>query len=184
MTRRGQLSPWVCSCVRYINPRPQTLRRIPGEVCPWLLVRRLSRRSLQQLDGLVDRGEALDVWQRALSAQPWHGPPVWIHGDLHPGNLLVIDGRLSAVIDFGDLAAGDPAVDLSIAWMLLTPSARPAFRAFVRDQRSPVNEDQWMRARGWALALGLAFLAHSGDDGGLRALARATIDAALNDSVP
>ena len=68
--------------------------------------------------------------------------------------------------------------------MLLPPSARPAFRVFVRDQRSPVNEDEWMRARGWALTLGLAFLAHSGDDGGLRALARATIDAALNDSVP
>jgi len=166
------------------QPAPADAPQNPWRGVPLAARAATLEETLQQLDGLVDRGKALDVWQRALSAQPWHGPPVWIHGDLHPGNLLVIDGRLSAVIDFGDLAAGDPAVDLSIAWMLLPPSARPAFRAFVRDQGSPVNEDQWMRARGWALALGLAFLAHSGDDGGLRALARATIDAALNDSGP
>ena len=67
----------------------------------------------------------------------WSGPPVWIHGDLHPCNLLVTDGRLSAVLDFGNLTAGDPATDLSVAWM---------------------------RARGWGLALGLAYLAHSRDN--------------------
>ena len=97
---------------------------------------------------------------------------------------MVSNGRLSAVIDFGDLAAGDPAVDLSVAWMLLPSSARPAFRASARAARDPIDDETWMRARGWALALGLAYLARSGGDDGLRALAQTTIGAALNDSNP
>jgi aminoglycoside phosphotransferase (APT) family kinase protein len=107
---------------------------------------------------------------------------LWIHGDLHPGNLLVSDGRLSAVIDFGDLAAGDPATDLSVAWMLLPQSARSTFRAAVRGELDSLDDDTWMRARGWALALGLAYLDASRDDEPMGALGRATIDAALNDN--
>ena len=103
---------------------------------------------------------------------------MWIHGDLHPGNLLVSGGRLSAVIDFGDLAAGDPATDLSVVWMLLPPSARSTFRAAARGEFDSLDDDTWMRARGWALALGLAYLAASRDDEAMGALGRTTIDAA------
>jgi aminoglycoside phosphotransferase (APT) family kinase protein len=65
----------------------------------------LVREHLQQLDGLVDRTAVLGLWDRALSTASWPGPPLWIHGDFHPGNFLVSGGRLAAVIDFGDLTA-------------------------------------------------------------------------------
>jgi aminoglycoside phosphotransferase (APT) family kinase protein len=107
---------------------------------------------------------------------------LWIHGDLHPGNLLVNGGRLSAVIDFGDLAAGDPATDLSVIWMLLPPSARQTFLTSARGEFYPLDDHMLIRARGWALALGLAYMANSGDDETMRALGRATIDNALSDN--
>ena len=140
------------------------------------------REHLQQLDGLVDRGAVLGLWERVLSTPAWSGPPLWIHGDLHPGNLLVSGGRLSAVIDFGDLAAGDPATDLSVIWMLLPPTARLALLTSSREEFDPLDRHTLMRARGWALALGLAYLANSRDDEALRALGRATIDNALSDN--
>ena len=73
----------------------------------------------RQLAPLVDAAALLQLWSQLVDTPPWTRPPVWIHGDFHPGNLLVNEGRLSAVIDFGDLCAGDPATDLSVAWMLL-----------------------------------------------------------------
>ena len=116
------------------------------------------------------------------SIPTWVGPPLWIHGDLHPGNLLIREGELCAVIDFGDLTAGDPATDLSVAWMLLPAAAWPAFRASARLADNPIDDATWRRARGWAIALGLAYLASSSDDERLDALGRATIDAALCDT--
>ena len=140
------------------------------------------RQHLQQVDGLVDRVAILALWERAVSTPAWSGPPLWIHGNLHPGNLLVSGGRLAAVIDFGDLAAGDPATDLSVVWMLLTPSARQTFLKSAGGEFYPLDEHMLMRARGWALALGLVYLANSWDDELMGALGRATIDAALKDS--
>ena len=153
---------------------------------PWRSVPLAARTSvlhnhLQQTDGLVDRTAVLELWEHAVSAPSWSGPPLWIHGDLHPGNLLVNQGRLSAVIDFGDLAAGDPATDLSVIWMLLPPSTRPTFRASARGEFDPVDDHTLMRARGWALALGLAYLGSSQGDEAMRTLGLATIDAALSD---
>jgi aminoglycoside phosphotransferase (APT) family kinase protein len=139
------------------------------------------REHLQQVDGLVDRVAILALWERIASMPAWSGPLLWIHGDLHPGNLLVSGGRLSAVIDFGDLAAGDPATDLSVVWMLLPPSARQIFLTSARGELDPLDDQTLTRARGWALALGLAYLANSRDDELMAALGRATIDAALND---
>jgi aminoglycoside phosphotransferase (APT) family kinase protein len=132
---------------------------------------------LQQLDGAVDRAAALRLWDRALSAPTWPGPPVWLHGDLHPGNLLVDDGRLAGVIDFGDLTSGDPATDLAVRWML-PRSMRGRFEAWAAGDEP---EALRMRARGWALALGLAWLAHSRDDADMAALGHHTLDAALNE---
>ena len=131
---------------------------------------------LQQLDGVVDRTAVLSLWDRALSAPPWPGPPLWLHGDLHPGNLLVSDGRLSGVIDFGDLTSGDPATDLSLLWML-PRSMRWTFEAWADEQPDALR----IRARGWALALGLAYLAQSPDDAPMAALGQRTINAALDE---
>lgn len=97
--------------------------------------------------GMVDIDAVTEVWEAALAAPAWHRPPVWIHGDLATGNLLMRDGRLSAVIDFGTLAVADPAVDLQPAWMFLPARARDAFRAAV-----DADDATWARARGWALA--------------------------------
>jgi len=93
----------------------------------------------------VDAGRAAEVWQAALAA-PWPGPPVWVHGDVSPENLLVAAGRLSAVIDFGCCAVGDPACDTAIAWTFFSGESRRVFRA-----RLPVDQATWARGRGWAL---------------------------------
>ena len=70
-----------------------------------------------------------EVWERALAAPPWLGPPTWCHGDFHTGNLLTRDGRVTAVIDFGGFGHGDPACDLDIAYTLMNPEARAVFRS-------------------------------------------------------
>jgi aminoglycoside phosphotransferase (APT) family kinase protein len=69
------------------------------------------------------------AWASALAAPSWDGPPVWLHGDLHPASILVHHGRISAVIDFGDVTAGDPAAELAVAWMLLPADAQPTGEA-------------------------------------------------------
>lgn len=101
------------------------------------------------IDGPALRG----VWDRALGADPWVAPPLWLHGDLHPANTLVADGTISAVIDFGDICAGDPATDVAAAWMLLPSGGAPAFRAAY-----PVDDALLARAAGWAALLGLMLL--------------------------
>jgi aminoglycoside phosphotransferase (APT) family kinase protein len=136
---------------------------------------------VERLARYVDGTAILELWHRLVGTPPWAGPPLWLHGDLHPGNLLVRGGRLSAVIDFGDLCAGDPATDLSIAWMLLPASARPLFRASARGTGDPIDDETWTRARAWALALGLAYLANSRDSAILGRVARATLEAVLRD---
>jgi aminoglycoside phosphotransferase (APT) family kinase protein len=130
---------------------------------------------LGHLDGRAERHAALEVWQAAVAAPAWEGPPLWLHGDLHPANILVDHGRISAVIDFGDLTAGDPATDLSVAWMLLPAEQRETFRqAYGR-----ADDGTWARARGWALALALAFLAHSADNPLMAGIGRRTLRAVL-----
>ncbi len=108
----------------------------------------------------LDGPAVLAVWEGARAQPGWDRPPVWVHGDLHPANLLVADGRLSGVIDFGDITVGDPAYDLAVAWMWLPAAVRPAFRAV-----AGVGADDaatWARARGWALALGVTLVADAG----------------------
>jgi hypothetical protein len=95
-------------------------------------------------------GFLLAAWNAALQAPAWHGPPVWIHGDLLPGNLLVHSGRITAVIDFACLGVGDPACDLILAWALLSADTRDIFRAALF-----ADDAMWAKGRGWALSIGL-----------------------------
>jgi aminoglycoside phosphotransferase (APT) family kinase protein len=104
-----------------------------------------ARRALAALAGHLDVDPAREIWQTALAA-PWDGVDVWFHGDLAPGNLLLDDGKLAAVIDFGTCGVGDPSCDLAIAWTLLTADGRQAFR-----EHLSIDEATWARGRGWAL---------------------------------
>ncbi|MGY5206573.1 aminoglycoside phosphotransferase family protein [Nocardia gipuzkoensis] len=103
---------------------------------------------------------AREVWEKAVAAPAWEGPPLWLHGDLHPANVIVSDGMLAGVIDFGDMCAGDPATDLSAAWILLP--AGTASRFF--DAYGQADEATITRARGWAVlrALGLIAIGQGG----------------------
>ncbi|MEV4759708.1 aminoglycoside phosphotransferase family protein [Micromonospora sp. NPDC049559] len=105
----------------------------------------LAERTLATLDGHVDVELAREIWKDALDA-PWDGVPTWLHGDVARGNLLLGNGKLAAVIDFGTCGAGDPSCDLAIAWTLLTAEGRRAFR-----DRLSVDRATWARGRGWAL---------------------------------
>jgi aminoglycoside phosphotransferase (APT) family kinase protein len=88
-----------------------------------------------------------EVWAEALAAPAWQGPPLWLHGDLHPANVVVREGTLAGVIDFGELCAGDPASDLSAAWILLPAGgASRFFDAYGRADDATIT-----RARGWAV---------------------------------
>lgn len=98
---------------------------------------------------------ATPVWDAALRAPPWEQRPVWIHGDLDARNLLVEDGRLSAVIDWGCLGVGDPAYDVMAAWKVLPPGTHDRFRDALG-----VDEATWVRARGLAVSQALIALAY------------------------
>jgi aminoglycoside phosphotransferase (APT) family kinase protein len=117
------------------------------------------------------RAPALALWQDLLKTPAWTGPPQWLHGDLHPGNLLMDDGGLAAVLDFGDLCAGDPATDLATAWLTFDDAGRDVFRREYFALRAP-DEDIWLRARGWALNIAVALLAASDDHPPLHGLGR------------
>ncbi|WP_037084109.1 aminoglycoside phosphotransferase family protein [Neorhizobium vignae] len=104
-----------------------------------------TRRSIDTLSSEIDVPLITEIWERAL-ASTWENRPVWVHGDVADGNLLVRDGRLSAVIDFGSSGTGDPACDLVIAWTLFDAPAARAFR-----DRVGLDARTWERARGWCL---------------------------------
>ena len=104
-----------------------------------------TRQAIAALAGKIDTDAVVDVWETALSATST-AAPVWVHGDVGVGNLLVRDGRLCAVIDFGNLAVGDPACDLAPAWTLFEGPSREAFRATLA-----LDGATWARGRGWVL---------------------------------
>lgn len=117
------------------------------------------------LDGeaAFDVAEVVAAWERALSVPAWQGPPVWLHGDLHPANVLVRDGALAGVVDFGDMCAGDPATDLSAAWLLLPAGTTGEFFKSC----AYADEASIERARGWAIlrAVGLIAIGRNGERG-------------------
>lgn len=121
-----------------------------------------------------------DAWDAGLAADPWSQDPVWIHGDLHPGNLIVQGDRLAAIIDFGDVTSGDPAYDLAAAWIVFDTTGRDAFMAALPQ----VDAHTWIRARAWAAAIAVTLRQTSDDnpayarlsDEIVAELARASID--------
>jgi aminoglycoside phosphotransferase (APT) family kinase protein len=114
-----------------------------------------TRAAIATLNNEIDTAAATEVWEAALAAT-WTGSPVWVHGDVSPSNLLVEHGRLSAVIDFGCLAVGDPACDVTIAWTFFSGESRETFRSGL-----PLDGATWARGRGWALWKALITLVHA-----------------------
>lgn len=104
-----------------------------------------TRQAIILLSDRFDASAATSIWELALNTA-WRSPPVWVHGDVSAGNLLILEGTLSAVVDFGQLAIGDPACDLAIAWTLFNGQSRERFR-----RELLLDEHTWIRGRGWAL---------------------------------
>jgi aminoglycoside phosphotransferase (APT) family kinase protein len=141
---------------------------------------RVARGVAWQFKAMTDRGAAVAeiehepppdpdivraIWDDAVAAPGWEGPPMWLHGDLHPANVLTAEGNVCGVVDFGDMCAGDPALDLAACWILLPDhEAIERFRA-----ACPLAADDatWRRARGWAIwrasgSLDIATAGHAG----------------------
>jgi len=110
--------------------------------------------------------EVVARYTELAGVAPYAGPPVWLHGDLHAANVIVYDGELSAIIDFGDITSGDPAVDLAIGWMLFDAAGRAALRSALPH----VDQGTWSRGTAWALHFAFVYLANSADNPRLRSL--------------
>lgn len=165
----GQGYPWRWSVVRWVHGAPPTTPSVAlaQDVAAVVLRlraldlpgRRNERRS-EPLAGLtgpltadahavadeVDVDRVLRAWEESCAAEPWDGVGVWLHGDVAPGNLVVRDGRLVGLLDWGGASLGDPAGDLGLAWNFLDTPSRAAFRAALPD-----DDAAWLRGRGWAL---------------------------------
>jgi aminoglycoside phosphotransferase (APT) family kinase protein len=111
-----------------------------------------TRQAIAVLKDIIDTSAALQLWEEAL-ATFWQKSSIWVHGDISLGNLLVEQGQLNAVIDFGQLAVGDPACDLAIAWTLFEDKSRDAFM-----QELQLDSDTWLRGQAWALWKALMYL--------------------------
>ncbi|CCH34147.1 aminoglycoside phosphotransferase family protein [Actinosynnema sp. NPDC047251] len=118
----------------------------------------MTREAIADLGGKVARKAVTEVWEKALAVPGWEGEPVWVHADLTPGNVLVRDGKVSAVIDFSLSGVGDPAADLGVAWNLLPAPARETFREALGD-----DDATWERGRALALSIALVQLRYYWD---------------------
>ena len=127
---------------------------------------------------LMDVAAVDHAWQRCLDAPKFDDEPVWLHGDLHPGNVIVRDGVVVGVIDFGDICSGDPATDLAIAFMMFNRADREAFRSGA-GAVAEIDDDTWLRACGWALTLGVMHLVHSADGPMHEIIGRRAINAVI-----
>ncbi len=113
----------------------------------------ITRTAITELNTMLDADLALNIWEEALEAENWQAQQLWFHGDLLKGNLLFKQGHLSAVIDFGGLAVGDPACDLMIAWSLLEGESRNIFRKTLK-----LDDATWLRGQGHALSQAALFI--------------------------
>jgi aminoglycoside phosphotransferase (APT) family kinase protein len=118
----------------------------------------MTRRCIRQSEGLVDTQAVMQAWEHDLTATVWDKPPTWLHGDLVPDNLLLTDGRLDAVIDWGGLGVGDPATELLPAWSLFRGASREAYR-----EALGFDDATWTRGRGLALSTSIVALPYYND---------------------
>jgi aminoglycoside phosphotransferase (APT) family kinase protein len=115
-------------------------------------------------EGIAALGDAIDTaavtaaWEAALAAPEWDRPPLWIHGDLDARNLLVRDGLITAVLDWGCVSVGDPACDVKVAWAVLDSKTRPILRQLLE-----IDDATWVRGRGWALSQAIGALTYYRD---------------------
>lgn len=129
---------------------------------------------LRSLSGRMEVAALEQPWREALDAPVWDGPPLLLHGDLHPGNLLLdADGGLRAVLDFGDVTSGDPATDLATAWLTFDGDTRERFRLALP---TPPDTATWRRAGGGAVAMASALATASDDNPRMAGLARHALD--------
>jgi aminoglycoside phosphotransferase (APT) family kinase protein len=147
----GDLADFLCA-LQHVDARQGPARKLRGGSLE--IWNDQAKAAIEILSGAIDTKVASVIWNAAIAA-PLSAKPVWYHGDVAAGNLLVEQGELSAVIDFGGLGVGDPACDMTIAWTLLDPSSRKVFR-----ERLGVDVAIWERGRGWALWKGMIILAN------------------------
>lgn len=191
--------PWPWSIVRWVPGEPVGTAQLrpgsPGQLADFLVALQQpapadAPRNPVRGVPLADRADALAAalpqlpdpaavaaaWRAITDGAPTYaGPPVWLHGDFHAANLLHRDGRLTGVIDFGDLSAGDPACDYAVAWMLFDPPQRAPLWA-AAERHGPGT---WRRANAWALLLGSVVVANSDDAPLLAAVGAKTLAAAV-----
>jgi aminoglycoside phosphotransferase (APT) family kinase protein len=120
-----------------------------GQLAP---VDAVTRHAIKQLADAIDVDRAMAVWDGALAAGPWTSPPVWVHGDLLPGNVLVRRDRLVGIIDWSAAGVGDPACEAMLAWSL-PADARAVYRATLG-----IDDATWARGRGWTLQQAVMFI--------------------------
>ncbi|WP_169082607.1 aminoglycoside phosphotransferase family protein [Paenibacillus sp. PL91] len=143
--------------------------------CPLTVYNDQTLSALETLGGLADTEKCLKIWHQAIASE-WTKKPVWIHGDIAPGNLLVKNGKLSAVIDFGIMAVGDPAAELTMAWTFFDDKSRGAFL-----QSTGLDTETESRARGWALWKALITYAWQDKESVSALEAKKVIDVLLNE---
>jgi aminoglycoside phosphotransferase (APT) family kinase protein len=137
----------------------------------------VTRAAIESARGVIDSDAATAAWERALQAPAWNGTPVWIHTDLLRSNVLVRDGRLCAVIDFGGVGVGDPAADVIAAWSVFSQTGRGVFRGAL-----DVDDGTWNRARGFALHQAALIIPYYGETNpGFVAPATRTVEEILAD---
>lgn len=146
------------------RPAPAAAPRSAVRGVPLAARAGLDRRNLAALPAGTPTAHLVQALRAGRAARAWPHPAVWVHGDLHPANVVVRDGRPAAVIDFGDLCAGDPATDLAVAWLLLPRRARPALWRAYAEGGARCDGALVVRARGWAASLASAFMAHASLD--------------------
>jgi aminoglycoside phosphotransferase (APT) family kinase protein len=138
-----------------------------------------TQNAISQLAEEIDIPLVTSLWNELISIPAWNQKPVWVHGDFLPGNILVENNRLNAVIDFSDVGIGDPACDLVIGWSLLNSHSRQKFKENLEN----IDGHTWERGKGWALSIAFIMLPYyKNSNPTLASLARRMIKNVLDDS--